>query len=52
MIKGNVARGSGRQGIFYTSLSEKKGWGVQETLVMARFAKTLDMALRYSSLTK
>ena len=50
MIKGNVARGD--REYFTHPCQKRKGWGVQETLVMARFAKTLDMALRYSSLTK
>gem|GEM_PF-1796569 len=41
MIKGNVARGSGRQGIFYTSLSEKKRVGSSGDFGDGTFCKDL-----------
>ena len=43
---------SGRQEDYKSPCRKRKEEGTQETLVMARLAKTLDIARRYSSLTK
>ena len=43
---------SERQGEYIPPCRKRKEEGTQETLVMARLAKTLDIARRYSSLTK